>query len=67
MGIPYFRLWQLRKIAPEFYDDLDKVGSYTWLGLQFVFSDWSMFEAHFNNETHRNLQRFAEQPASPNS
>lgn len=67
MGIPYFRLPQLRKIAPEFYDDLDKINSYTKLGFQFVFSDWSMFEAHFNNETHRNLQRFSERPAAPSA
>ena len=59
MGIPWFRLWRLRKIAPEFYDDLEKIDSYTSLGLKFVLADAEMFEDNFNTETHRNIERFS--------
>jgi sphingolipid delta-4 desaturase len=59
MGIPWFRLWKLREIAPEYYEDLDQIKSYTWLGLHFVFGGREMYEANFNNEAHRNIERFA--------
>src|SRR5690606_10068179 len=58
MGIPWFRLPKLRQIAPEFYDDLDTIDSYTALGLHFVFGSRKDYEANFNSEAHRNLQRF---------
>ena len=54
MNIPGRRLWKLREIAPEFYNDLETIGSYTLLGLQFVFAESKYFEANFNHQTHRN-------------
>lgn len=57
-GIPWFRLWKLRRMAPEFYNDLDTIPSYTMLALKFVFAKPEAFEEDFNTETHRNLQRF---------
>lgn len=59
MGIPWFRLRKLRKMAPEFYDDLETINSYTMLGLRFVFAGKETFEDDFNTETHRNLERFS--------
>lgn len=47
MGIPWFRLWKLRKLAPEFYDDLETIRSYTMLGLYFVFTPRKWFEKNF--------------------
>ncbi len=58
MGIPWIRLPRLRKIAPEFYNDLRPITSYTALGLQFVFAGSRSFEENFNTETLRNLERF---------
>ena len=63
-GIPWFRLWKLRQLAPEYFDDLEQIRSYTWLGLQFVFAGNETFEDNFNTETHRNLKRFAKPIAS---
>jgi sphingolipid 4-desaturase/C4-monooxygenase len=60
MGIPWFRLPALRRIASEFYDNLEPIRSYTWLGLRFVFAGRESFEDNFNTETHRNAQRFAQ-------
>ena len=54
MSIPARRLGRLREIAPEFYNDLETIGSYTLLGLQFVFAESKYFEANFNHQTHRN-------------
>ena len=34
MTIPWRRLPKLRQIAPEFYDNLETIPSYTWLALQ---------------------------------
>ena len=59
-GIPWFRLWKLREIAPEFFNDLEPIRSYTALGMQFVFAGQEKFEDNFNTETHRNLERFRE-------
>ena len=58
-GIPWFRLPALRRAAPEFYDNLEPIRSYTWLGLTFVFANRDTFEDRFNTETHRNLKRFS--------
>jgi sphingolipid delta-4 desaturase len=60
MGIPWFRLWKLRKLAPEYYDDLDVIRSYTLLGLQFVFANSRTFEENFNHE----YQRYADRVTS---
>jgi sphingolipid delta-4 desaturase len=59
-GIPWFRLPQLRKIAPEFYDDLETIPSYTWLALQFVFCNQRFLDEKFNNQAHRNYARLAQ-------
>ncbi|MBS0203283.1 MAG: fatty acid desaturase [Planctomycetes bacterium] len=59
-GIPWFRLWKLREMAPEYFNNLEPIRSYTALGLQFVFAGREKFEDNFNTETHRNLQRFGE-------
>ena len=60
MGIPWFRLWKLRKLAPEYYDDLDVIPSYTLLGLRFVFANSRTFEENFNHE----YQRYADRVTS---
>ncbi len=59
-GIPWFRLWKLREIAPEFFNNLEPIRSYTALGMQFVFAGKDKFEDNFNTETYRNLERFRE-------
>jgi sphingolipid delta-4 desaturase len=61
MGIPWNRMWQLRRMAPEFYDELETIPSYGWLALSFVFYGKERFEENFNHETHRNVARFAGQ------
>jgi len=58
MTIPWRRLWKLREIAPEYYDNLTPIKSYTRLALQFVFSGPQYFEENFNHEAHRNAARF---------
>lgn len=58
MTIPWRRMPALRRMAPEFYDNLETIPSYTWLALQFVFSGPRYFEANFNHEAHRNAARF---------
>jgi sphingolipid delta-4 desaturase len=58
MTIPWRRLWKLREIAPEYYENLTPIRSYTMLALQFVFSGPQYFEENFNHEAHRNAARF---------
>jgi sphingolipid delta-4 desaturase len=65
MTIPWRRLWKLREIAPEFYNTLEPIRSYTLLGLQFVFCTPRYFEANFNHEAHRNVRRLAQNGAAP--
>lgn len=60
-AIPFNRMWKLRKLAPEFYDNLETIPSYTLLALQFVFAGREFFEQNFNHEAHRNAARFAGQ------
>jgi sphingolipid delta-4 desaturase len=57
-GIPWFRLWKLREMAPEYFNHLEPIRSYTLLGLSFVFAGAETFEDKFNTETHRNRERF---------
>jgi sphingolipid 4-desaturase/C4-monooxygenase len=64
MTIPWRQLPKLRKIATEFYDNLETIPSYTWLALQFVFAWPQFFEANFNHEAHRNAARFLRSPVS---
>jgi sphingolipid delta-4 desaturase len=59
-GIPWFRLWKMREMAPEFFEPLEQIHSYTKLGMQFVFAGKETFEDNFNTETYRNLERFAD-------
>ena len=64
-GIPWNRLGRLSKIAPEFYDTLQKTSSYSLLALKFVFSQRPVFKACFTDG--RNIAFFApdgEQAAS---
>ena len=49
-AIPWFRLGQLRKIAPEFYEPLKKTTSFAGLALKFAFGP----REQFNNEEYRN-------------
>jgi len=62
-GIPWHRLWELRRIAREFYDDLEVIPSYTLLGLRFVFCSPTTFAEEFDNETQRNIRRFMAEAA----
>jgi len=48
--IPWFRLGKLRKIAPEFYDNLLQTKSFSWLAFKFAFGT----RESFNNEEYRN-------------
>ncbi|HMO14343.1 MAG TPA: fatty acid desaturase [Pirellulaceae bacterium] len=50
--IPWFRLPKLRKLAPEFYDNLLQTNSYAGLALKFAFGT----REAFNNEEYRNLE-----------
>lgn len=63
MAIPWFRLWKLRRIAADHYDDLETIRSYSALALMFVFSNHRQFDENFNTETRRNLMRFSQHPA----
>ncbi|MFO0898535.1 MAG: fatty acid desaturase [Pirellulales bacterium] len=63
MGIPWHRLWKLRAMAPEFYDHLETIPSYTLLGLKFVFCSPTTFRQEFDNETQRNIRRFMAEAA----
>jgi sphingolipid 4-desaturase/C4-monooxygenase len=65
-GIPWHRLWKLRCIAAEFYDDLETIPSYTMLGLRFVFCTPTTFAQEFDNETQRNIRRFMAEAAEAN-
>ncbi len=50
--IPWFRLPRLRKIAPEYYNDLKQTRSFSALAFQFAFGTRNAF----NNEEHRNAE-----------
>ncbi len=50
--IPWFRLPQLRKLAPEFYNDLMQTKSFAALALKFAFGSRDAF----NNEELRNVE-----------
>ncbi len=62
-GIPGHRLWKLRRMATEFYDNLETIPSYTMLGLKFVFCTPKTFAQEFDNETQRNIRRFMAEAA----
>jgi sphingolipid delta-4 desaturase len=62
-GIPWHRLWKLRRMAADFYDDLETIPSYTMLGLKFVFCSPTTFAEEFDNETQRNIRRFMAEAA----
>lgn len=63
-GIPWFRLWKLREMAPEYFNNLETIKSYTALGMKFVFAGKESFEDNFNTETHRNIERFGHQESA---
>lgn len=54
--IPWFRLGRLRKIAPEYYNDLKQTKSFCWLALLFAFGSRDAF----NNEEYRNAKMAGE-------
>ena len=54
-SVPWHRLQKLRRIAPEYYDDLLKTRSYALLALQFAFCD----RENFDNEERRNAEMLA--------
>ncbi len=58
--IPWNALPALRKIAPEFYDDLLQTRSYTNLALQYAFGNTESYEQNFDSEEYRNLAMTAE-------
>ena len=47
--VPWSRLGELRKIAPEYYDDLIKTKSYSWLAFRFTFCDRPTLQQLFIN------------------
>ncbi len=59
MGIPWSRLGKLRRIAPEFYDDLMITKSYARLAFQFMFGDRATLEKQVDNQDHRNQEFLA--------
>jgi sphingolipid delta-4 desaturase len=59
--IPWHRLPQVRRIAPEYYDDLKQTSSFAWLALQFAFGS----RERFNNEEYRNMQILEANQGSP--
>ncbi len=62
-AVPWHRLWKLRRMAIEFYDDLEVIPSYTMLGMKFVFCSPTTFSEEFDNETQRNIRRFMDEAA----
>jgi sphingolipid delta-4 desaturase len=58
-GIPWNRLPEIRRIAPEFYDDLYEIKSYVALAWKFHFGNVQVQETLFDNENHRNAEKFA--------
>ena len=50
--IPWFRLGQMRKLAPEYYDSLKQTKSFAALAFKFAFCS----RDEFNNEEYRNQQ-----------
>ncbi len=66
-AMPWHRLWKLRRMATEFYDDLEVIPSYTMLGLKFVFCSPTTFSEEFDNETQRNIRRFMDEAADAES
>ena len=51
--IPWFRLGKLRKIAPEYYENLKQTRSFCELAFQFAFGTRDAF----NNEEYRNAEK----------
>ena len=58
-GIPWNHLPKLRKIAPEFYDEMNQIKSYVALAWTFHFGGQDAQETLFDNENHRNAEKFA--------
>ncbi len=59
-AIPWSRLGKLRRMAPEFYDDLIQTKSYFLLALKFAFGS----RENFDNEEHRNARMLAAQASA---
>ena len=56
-NIPYHRLPQLARLAPEYYDTLKTTRSFAWLAFLFAFGS----RENFNNEDYRNAELISEQ------
>lgn len=54
-SVPWNKLPELRRRAPDFYDPLHQTTSYTALALKFVFGSKEVFAQQFDNETLRNV------------
>ena len=55
-SIPWSRLPKLRKMAPEFYDELAITPSYAGLALSFVSGKSESLQELFDNEDYRNRE-----------
>lgn len=51
-AVPWHHLGKLRKIAPEYYEDLLKTRSFALIALKFAFGS----RENFNNEEYRNIE-----------
>ena len=58
-SIPWSRLPEPRKLAPEFYDPLHQTTSYTGLALLFAFGPRDQFDEMFTDEEKRNAEMMA--------
>jgi len=56
-GVPWNHLPKIRRIAPEFYDDLHEIKSYVGLAWLFHFGGKQAQETLFDNENHRNAEK----------
>ena len=55
-AVPWNRLPAIRRIAPEFYDDLFQTKSYAGLALRFALGSEDDFAENFANENRRNAE-----------
>jgi len=57
-AIPWHRVPRLRKLAPEYYDNLETIPSYTALAMKFIFARRETYVREFSTEAQRNIERF---------
>ena len=71
-SVPWNLLPELSRIAPEFYDDLVKTPSYSWLAYKFTFCNQRVLKDAFINPTHQTSKSSARDsapnvPAAPSA